>query len=849
MILSDNQTMEPMDLSISAQVLSSTNTTCFSELPAPLDISCPGKHTVTISATDGSLNTTEYPQGILVYIYDQESKEAFNEIVIPGLLDEAGNTLATFQNISALQAIVQQIESITMDRSFNSDPINATPPSSSIASSPRFDLTPFLSQQYDNPNPHIITMDFSPTMGKYINFYIENSGDHSLAFTRPQPLTIDFDKSTLMTTQGEVTELVTAKLEVGTYAELIKFKVRVSPIDNTHKIHHLIIPVFHTYQPINPQEFAEFTELDDIPALEFMPKNLEQIVDDIYNENIVKSANFINQNYGGNYSLTEVAKDVNNGIQAHGISAFTADNKYSYKGEDIAEWILTGEGNIKEEYIGQMVAWLQATSKQVQGLRDILPQLIDPDTGLLSPRKLKFSIITIDKDLPFSVKNFAPKLYDSLSEIFILIKTTPVPNACRTDTYWYKDPRDSHLFSVLCMYQNQRYVPLEDSDLASDGILGFTGDNLFIGYTLVIEPVLDPDGLEITPGDEIVGWCPIATPECLAPAAGKKGLLEEFNFLSDTFQKSGATASPFRDIFPNWNADEDNPPFLPFSTSTLASGFVNSVEESTVGDFLSKYIFNKSIPMIDYQSILRTSTLVDITDDNAPPPSLAFQPNSHYTFAGGEELSFVSNGFINSATDSTYRGSNPSNLSAYEKYITSPDQVIQLSLNDMKDNSKVYTFDLNPQSNGLFNQNILKLDIWSGPQPDVAQKEYFLIEKRVNSGSDKISIINQSPAEGVIEAWPDNESGIAIWHVEEELGLPSVKKEGGSEVIYTPGFKLQPQPTDPLSSTNTNDGTETGIIIKVLDNNLVKICHINAGDNPEDDIYDADCNLDLVISE
>jgi hypothetical protein len=850
MILSDNQTMNPMDLSISAQVISSTNVSCFPELPATLDISCPGKHTVTITATDGSLNTSEYPQSILVYVYDQESRDAFNEIVIPGALDEAGNTLTTFQNINALITIVQQIENITMDRSFNSNPIYLTPPAYNITPTQRFDLSPFLEQQYDNPITHNIKMDFAPTMGKYINFYIETNGDKSLAFTRPQPLTVDFDKSTLITTQGEVTELVTAKLEVGTYAELIKFKVRVSPIDNTNKIHHLIIPVFHKYQPLLPEQFAEIEDPKDLPPLEFIPRDLEQIVDDIYNENIVRSAQFINQNYGGNYGLTEVAKDVNNGIQAHGISAFTADNVYVYANHDVAEFILYGNGDLKPKYMDQVVNWLRSTSKQVQGLRDILPQLIDPDTGMLSPRKLKFSIITIDKDLPFDVGNFKPDEYHSSSTNEVLLKTIPINNACRTNTYSYKDPRDYYLFEVLCIYQNQRFIPIDEMIEAADDALGYVGDNLFIGYTYVVEEVVDVDGNVITEGSSTVGWCPVSTPECTTPSPGLKGGLEEFNFLSDTFGLATPQPASIRNVFPNWNADEDNPPSLPYSISTISSGFVNSLVELTVGDYLSKYIFSKSIPKIDYQSILMTSTLPDVVDETtSTPPSISSAPNPHYTFPAGEEFSFTSNGFINAAAGSPLMGSNPSNLSAYEKYITAPDQVIQLSLNDMKDNSKIYIFDLNPQSNGLYNQNILKLDVWAGPVPDLTQKEYFLIEKRVNSGSDKIASINQSSTFGTLEPWPENEAGIAVWHVEEELGQPSVKKEGGSEVIFVPGFKLQPQPTDPITSTNTNDGVETGVIIKVLADNLVKICHINAGDNPEDEIYDADCNVDLVISE
>lgn len=827
--LSDNGAIDFMDITLQAQVTDSNSTMCYLDplqLPLPLDLRCSGVHTVRLSASDNSGNTSEYNQDVQIYIYDQASKSAFDEMVNIQQMDSAGNLITelapgTWSNSDPYQ-LITLIENITRNQQFDSN-------NPQIIS--KFDVSNYINQIFTDTTSttHNVSIDFSSTAGNYVNYYLDPNGEKNLTFSRPYPYTVDYNKSTLEPTVGEVTEIIRIKMQVGSYAELINLKVRISPLDNQDNTQHLIIPVFHKYTLSNNTEPT---------AYDFNSIQMEENTNVFFQNAVWGPSVFLSKNFSGLYSLSEIAQDVNNGIQAHGISALVLDNSYIFEDKKLVEYFLDSDGNIKKRYMTQITNHIKALSQNVQSLKDILSgdELLDPGlTDTISPRMLKISIMIIDPNLAKSEDNASAKKYFNLAtksqQHYFTLETVPA-DTCVESSYTYREPRNHIIFDWVCKNEGKHYIPSEvfSAPFGGKKAIDTASGDLYIAHTC--SPT--PNTPEVEP-DDITVWWPFSLPitaDCNGNSdESERNILDEFTYPSYIYSLPKFEDSTIADAIENPTTNIS----FKYTDSTISSSFITDVNHLTPGDYLSKFIFDKSIPKINFQP-----TLYNITTDTSPIISTrSFSP---YTLAYEEEFSFSSAGFVNKIGVDGLLGSNPSNLSAYDKYITSPDQFIELSLQDMKDNSRIYTFNLNPQGE-LYNQQFLKINIWSGPSPDVGQNEYFLIEKRVRKDFDNISNITAISGSGS-DPWQENENGFVIWHVEDELGATSVKREGEINSIFTSGFRLKPEPINPVSSTNTNDGLETGIVIKVVDQDTIKICHVTAGDNPNDDIYDPDCTAE-----
>ena len=824
--ISDNSTTLVGDLELTAIVQASNNLTCYPDIGGSqainLDLSCSGNHQVILILTDQSGNSTQYENEISIYIYDEESLAAFNEIVSLSTEDEFGNRYASFTDQSYtgqdLSTLINDIENTTLNTLFTGYQDNF-----------RFPVIPTTVYTDQSATDHTVTLDFSNVSGDFVNFYTALNGDEYLSFVRPSPLMRYINPMTgiedIADEDGSYTSLLSVKVSIGTYAELIKIPVKISPFENYKQTLSIIIPIYPNYVPNE----------EDMVTLNVAPKLFDS-QSDLLNKNLIQDVSkFMNANTGGLYKVLPAFQDPNNNVMKPGISIMTADNSFKYNDIDYVEYVLDSEGNIKFTYQEQIRDHIQLLFETNTGLISKIQDLyVD---GKIDPLELKISVLVLDPDLERTQISNAVIPLSSTTAVATQYTETTLSEAngdCSdSETYLYRGARDYVELDTVCNVDDVAFV-VDANDIertGEEGEYGYSATSS-TASVWVTKIVTTAEGEEI-----FIGWCPVVNASCTPTSdLETKRIIIPYVHNSELYSPGVEVPSPLREALSDAVGGT-----LDFDSGVILTGFTETADHISLGEYLSKYIFNDRIDELNYQNKLLSKT-------SEPSALILLASNSPYSFFE-EKFSFTTQGFHKSANG--YLGGNPGNLSAYDKVISSSIQPTELSYYDIKNNHKVYDYNLATQSEADNNQQVLILKIEPDTVlPNADQNEWFLIEKRKRIDFDDITDAQMILPNGDKVPWPQEEEGIIVWHVENELNGVTVQKEGGSGIVLSAGFVMEPTCKDCTGNngihTNTNDGDPTGLIIKITDDLHLKICHISTGDisSVDADFYDPDCTTE-----
>jgi hypothetical protein len=888
LLLTDNSTNSVFDITLSSSIVSTSNASC-AIVGQPLDLSCSGEHTIILSAIDSSNNSSS-SSNLKIYIYDSQDKIAFDEIV-----ENIDGVYSFTDEITDLFDLTTNIEDLTTNQTFNSQ--FQFPPQTT------FDLSPFMHYNYvptTSISPINVDLDYTVTVSNNISVISTQTGagmETTAIFSKPSPNNPDLQLSipTDITSPKFVNYNLDIRIAVGTYVSKISLPIEIRPFINNDISNVLAIKIIPKFAP----DFAE----DNPDNLVLNDFSTEQEANDLSDTLFLDGYDFNINNSQGLYKITPSAYQTNNFIQQDGVSIFEVDNSYETKpmNNPIPDPAITrvtaliDENGIMHRDIAIMVkAHINNIINTNSNIQASLENAKDLTTSALIPSDFKIILLpqddgmthhqlidsTLDAKkvcgqhcsvpLEYSSTNGTWEFYKSLIDI-----PTGSIYFCSIDHY-ERGIRQYLSFDVLCNIAttptNTAYYERDDSftDPAelSFGQIGEANQKVYI-YLNVKTETTDDAGEPVT--EEEPNWCEFNTStrgQLEIPAAGcldKQAPgnvipLIEYDGASTAYKRTDdPITSELSDVFTPYGVSG-------YSTGVLSSFFFGDSFELSTGNLLTKFINSDLIPTLPTTNI--TSQPVMIRDGNLVAPhaaSLLYPTTSPYLLPTETKLSFYSSGFLFSDLsdlENVVNGSKPSNMSAIDKVISGIIQPYVVGIDDMKINNKVYLFDLNSQNPVHNDQHVIKIPLVSPTQN--GELEYLLIEKRVNSGNDNISILNMEaspeakPLLTILSntadelAWDNDDSGFVAWHVELEnpvTGIPaiSVKSETKTHQLIGDNFVLGPISDNGLPSTNTNSNEETGIIIKVIGVGLdkkIKVCHVNTGALDIDDpLYDADCKI------
>jgi hypothetical protein len=883
--LLDNSTQSPNDIVVNAKVTTTTNTAC-QAVGEELNFSCDGVHTVSLSATDLVLHVGVYEKEVSIYIYNQQSKDSFDE-VLTKTTDGFGNEISTFNagvNYGTgnydLGNMVTDIEAVSKDSSF--DPRLITdmyfyniPTTSS-----------FINSQGGSYN---IDIEYKSIESNYFRYYVSLAGEEKISFNRPQNKERYLDPSDgleKVPSDGVYGSLIRFRVTVGNYSELISVFIESVAYTPIKSVKNVIIAVYPKYKVQGPQFFYEKEEIQDIVKAEDSGSyNTDFISKTFYDDNIAAVRDFLDLNTSGIYPFEPGVYTPNNGVNRPGVGILVMDNleeavRYNTGGAKVLvpDNIVDDEGQLKPRYHKILSDYIRGVAAEPITGSPRIPGLIETSDGLRAilendvsdPAKigeLNIFFIVVDEDLnitesAFAVKPYSnPHVYDALIPSYLqgskytYDRYSATDNIvdnhkCIPDGIYVNAPRLFLELEPLCKLDNKfMYNPNsvleEDQQQTTDG--NFTGDIAgspsdgptdTVIWSIFEKIITDPDtGDETT--EAVEGWCPTTNEDCEPTSHDTRDVLTEYKLVSDLYyNKATALESELSKALEVGSIVKD------YDKGVIRHLVTPSVGALTTGDFLSRL----SIEGLIYALENRVNTIRNypIVGEETAVVEIKAATKTYYTMPRETSLSFLSSGFVARSAQENLQGTRPHNLSAYDKEKIDSNQPIQLSYSDMKNNKKVYEYSLKEQSKDN-NSTILKIKF--------SEDEYFLIEKRKNSGydtSDGIKMKHReeledgSVAEIISESeWLPDTSGILVWHVEQENNGEMIDAESGVSGIFGPNFKLKPGDQSSSTTTNTNDnsGLKTGIVINIDKDLNIKVCHESVGEDDTQDYYDISCDV------
>lgn len=887
--LLDNSTQNPNDILINAKVTTTTNTAC-QTVGEELDFSCDGVHTVSLSATDLVLHVGDYEKEVSIYIYNQQSKDSFDE-VLTTTIDGFGNEISTFNtgvNYGTgnydLGNMVADIEAISKDSSFDPRLI----PDMYFYNIPS--TSSFINSQGGSYN---IDIEYKSIESNYFRYYVSLAGEEKISFNRPQNKERYLDPSDgleKVPTDGVYGSLIRFRVTVGNYSELISVFIESVAYAPIKSVKNVIIPVYPKYEVQGPQFFYFERALDDIEKETIEDNgsyNTDFISKTFYDDNIAAVRDFLDLNTSGVYPFEPGIYTPNNGVNRPGIGILVVDNleeaeRYRDPDSDIKinvpDYIVDAEGQLKPKYHKILADYIRGVPADPITGSPRIPGLIETSDGFrailenevsdpMKVSELNIFFIIVDKDLEFTDAAFAvkpyshPHVYDPAVSDYLqgskytfsryaLADNIVDNDKCLARGVYVNAPRRFLELEPFCKVDNDFYYDknsvLEEefkitteTNVSGDIAGGPVGEitDTFI-WEIFEKVTIDPDtGDETT--EEIPGWCSTANKGCEPSEDDTRDVLSLYDLVSDLYSnKATALESEISKALEISSVVKD------FEMGVIRHLVVPSVGALTTGDFLSRLSIEGLIYPLE-NKVNKIKNYPKEEGENAVVEVVTADGN-YYTMPRETSLSFLSSGFIARSAPENLQGTRPHNLSAYDKEKIASSQPIQLSYNDMKNNKKVYEYSLKVQSKDN-NSTILKIKF--------SEEEYFLIEKRNNSDydtSDSIKMKHReeledgSLAELISEsAWLPDTSGILVWHVEQENNGEMVDAESGISGVFGPNFKLKPGDQSSSTTTNTNDnsGLKTGIVINIDKDLNVKVCHESVGEDDTQSYYDIACDV------